>query len=263
MFLILRCPPGWGALTLTAGSGGKQRIGGTLDVAGRTRKAQYLYSLQYLTLSINCFDHVNRMSLRERKKQAARNAIIEAASNLIGHHGYEQAKMRDIARAADVSYQTLYNYFPTKALIVQAMLTAELETIDDLVNRLMAQHGQDPITLLRAVIRERFDVIGHDNRDLWREVAIEYLKSSTSFASASVAVKRDGVNRVSQILQAFQSRGRLDTFVDTAVLATIILSLIDIAMLQYMAEPQLSRTDILEALDAQFDVVLRPYLREP
>ncbi len=63
------------------------------------------------------------MSLREQKKVRARSDILAAANTLIARKGYENTTMREIADAANLSYQTLYNYFPSKALIVQAMLT--------------------------------------------------------------------------------------------------------------------------------------------
>ena len=71
------------------------------------------------------------MSLRERKKQQARIDILEAASELITAKGYDDTTMRDIAAAASMSYQTLYNYFPNKALIVQALLTADAARINE------------------------------------------------------------------------------------------------------------------------------------
>ena len=46
-------------------------------------------------------------SLREKKKRAARARILLAADGLIQRQGYEQTTMRDIASAAEVSYQTL------------------------------------------------------------------------------------------------------------------------------------------------------------
>ena len=58
------------------------------------------------------------MSLREQKKHQARQQILRSAHRLIQDGGYASTRMRDIAAAANVSYQTLYNYFPTKGLIL-------------------------------------------------------------------------------------------------------------------------------------------------
>jgi len=57
-------------------------------------------------------------TLRVRKKRQTRERIAAVAARLFRTHGYERVRMRDIARAADVAEQTLYNYFPTKEHLV-------------------------------------------------------------------------------------------------------------------------------------------------
>jgi AcrR family transcriptional regulator len=56
--------------------------------------------------------------LRERKKLETRRALAKTAAKLFRSHGYVNVRMIDIARAADVAEQTLYNYFPTKEHLV-------------------------------------------------------------------------------------------------------------------------------------------------
>jgi AcrR family transcriptional regulator len=57
-------------------------------------------------------------ALRARKKRQTRERIAAVAARLFRARGYERVRMRDIARAADVSDQTLYNYFPTKEHLI-------------------------------------------------------------------------------------------------------------------------------------------------
>ena len=57
-------------------------------------------------------------TLRARKKRQTRERIAAVAARLFRTHGYERVRMRDIAKAADVAEQTLYNYFPTKEHLV-------------------------------------------------------------------------------------------------------------------------------------------------
>jgi len=59
-----------------------------------------------------------REGLRNRKKQQTRKTIATVAAELFNSRGYENVRMRDIAHAADVSEQTLYNYFPTKEHLI-------------------------------------------------------------------------------------------------------------------------------------------------
>jgi AcrR family transcriptional regulator len=56
--------------------------------------------------------------LRERKKQQTRELIAETARTLFSERGFEQVTVAEIARAANVSTQTVFNYFPTKEDLV-------------------------------------------------------------------------------------------------------------------------------------------------
>jgi AcrR family transcriptional regulator len=56
--------------------------------------------------------------LRERKKQRTRELIAETARRLFTERGFERVRVAEIARAADVSEQTVFNYFPTKEDLV-------------------------------------------------------------------------------------------------------------------------------------------------
>jgi AcrR family transcriptional regulator len=56
--------------------------------------------------------------LRARKKKQTRQCIAAVAARLFQSRGYENIRMVDIAHEANVSEQTLYNYFPTKEHLI-------------------------------------------------------------------------------------------------------------------------------------------------
>jgi AcrR family transcriptional regulator len=56
--------------------------------------------------------------LRDLKKARTRRLIAETAARLFAERGYEQVTVSEVARAAEVAEQTLYNYFPTKERLV-------------------------------------------------------------------------------------------------------------------------------------------------
>jgi AcrR family transcriptional regulator len=62
------------------------------------------------------------MSLREKNKARTRTAILTAAKELAKQGQWDAVTTRQIADAAGVSYQTLYNYYPSKASILVEML---------------------------------------------------------------------------------------------------------------------------------------------
>jgi AcrR family transcriptional regulator len=62
------------------------------------------------------------LGLRERKKQQTRQLLSQTARRLFSERGFEQVSIAEIAREADVSEQTVFNYFPTKEDLVYSGL---------------------------------------------------------------------------------------------------------------------------------------------
>jgi AcrR family transcriptional regulator len=62
--------------------------------------------------------------LRERKKEQTRRHIAETARRLFGERGFERVTIAEIAQAADVAVQTVFNYFPTKEDLVYWRLSS-------------------------------------------------------------------------------------------------------------------------------------------
>ncbi|MFE9853965.1 TetR/AcrR family transcriptional regulator [Streptomyces sp. NPDC005780] len=52
--------------------------------------------------------------LRERKKRQTRQYLSDVATGLFLERGFDAVTIAEIARAADVSVNTVYNYFPAK-----------------------------------------------------------------------------------------------------------------------------------------------------
>src|SRR6185312_8756553 len=87
------------------------------------------------------------VGLRARRKQENRELIAATAARLFAERGYENVAVIDVARAAEVSEQTVYNHFPSKEHLV---LDRDDELRARLVDRIRTRPpGSSPASAIR------------------------------------------------------------------------------------------------------------------
>jgi AcrR family transcriptional regulator len=136
------------------------------------------------------------LGLRERKKRLTRQQIFDAAHELFAKRGFDSVTVAEIAKAADVSEVTVFNYFPTKEdLFYGGMQFFEEQLIDAVRGRPRGESGLDAFRrrLLegsgRLATKERVD-------------AIRKAAQTISASPALVARERDIVDRYTRQLAA-------------------------------------------------------------
>src|SRR4051794_10762590 len=94
---------------------------------------------------------------RERKKQQTRQAISDVATTLFLERGFDAVTVAEVARAADVAVQTVFNHFPAKEDLFfdePGWWTGPARAVRE------APVGADPVNVLEASYlaetRERF-----------------------------------------------------------------------------------------------------------
>ncbi|MEZ5382961.1 MAG: TetR family transcriptional regulator [Microthrixaceae bacterium] len=66
-------------------------------------------------------------------KDARRQRMLDAATELAEAGGYEAVQMRDVAARAEVALGTLYRYFPSKEFLMASVMVAEVQLLSGLL----------------------------------------------------------------------------------------------------------------------------------
>jgi AcrR family transcriptional regulator len=72
-----------------------------------------------------------------------RDRIVEAVDALVRSRGWDATRMADVAAAAGVSRQTVYNEFRNRDELVQAYVLREIETLIESVEAHVRTHADD------------------------------------------------------------------------------------------------------------------------
>ncbi len=109
---------------------------------------------------------------RQTRSQQRVEQILEAARSLILQHGCAGLKMSDIAKTAEVSIGSIYQYFPNKHAIVAGLAQHYLEVFELEVEQALATPADDLDSLFNTLtgLLHRYYRMHRDDpvvRDIW------------------------------------------------------------------------------------------------
>jgi AcrR family transcriptional regulator len=175
------------------------------------------------------------LGLRERKKEQMRTLIAETAQRLFAERGFDAVTVAEVAKAADVSEGTVFNYFPTKEDLFYARMDVfEASLVDAVRDR---RPGESVPTAFRRFVLERSgrlageevaDVIASAARVITasaalqareREIVAHYTRSLAELLASETGARPDDVEPrvVASALMGVQ--GELKRYVHEQVLA--------------------------------------------
>jgi AcrR family transcriptional regulator len=154
--------------------------------------------------------------LRQRKKEQTRQAIYEAARRLFAERGFDRVAVAEVARAANVSEVTVFNYFPTKEdLFYAGMHFFEEELLEAVRKRRPAESA------LAAFRRKLLDSV-EGLRTKERFVAIRKATEAFAASPSLAARERQIVDRYTHALAELLAGGS-DPDVEAVAVATALM----------------------------------------
>ena len=162
------------------------------------------------------------MSLRQINRQKIRLAILNAARSLAGDSAWGAITTRQIAEAAQVSYQTLYNYFPSKAEILRALIVETYVGPEEDMLNIIKRHQDDLLASINEINAARFNLIQAADPHWWTLIS-NYLApgSDASYSGTNILelVDQSGDSYYYQLLRQAQGTGQLAPDVDIQLMA--------------------------------------------
>lgn len=107
---------------------------------------------------------------KEQMVEARRTQILLGAAQVFADKGFHKATTKEIAKAADVSEGTIYNYFNSKRELLFALI--DLVATQSLKTVVEAHQRDEPHAFLTAIMRDRYQLL-HDQGHLMAPILAE------------------------------------------------------------------------------------------
>jgi AcrR family transcriptional regulator len=157
--------------------------------------------------------------LRERKKQRTRLHVAETARRLFAERGFDEVTVSDVAREADVSPGTVFNYFPTKEdLFYSGMEVFEEQLIDAVRGR---PAGESVLEAFRRVVLDGIPRLSRDETADVIGTAARIVASSRSLRARERELAARYTERLAALLA--EETGRPADDVEPAAVAAALM----------------------------------------
>jgi AcrR family transcriptional regulator len=184
-------------------------------------------------------------TLRERKKERTRQAILAAATRLFATQGYSETTITEIAEAAEVGRRTFFSYFPTKEILIFGALERRLDRLEAALAELPPPIALS--TMLQTWIEiDAADRTKGDKRDRYHQI----LRLSSTEPELQLAELRHRQHAEKIIAAALAPTfgEPVDGFRTELVAGAVVAVLFRLGRQRLVAGGDLHETDVREAI---------------
>lgn len=194
------------------------------------------------------------LGLRERNRRRTKRRIADHAAGLFRRRGYENVRMADIAASAEVSEQTLYNYFPTKEHLI---FDLDSEYEERIVAIVAASEAGVPMTrALREEIR-RFLAEASRSTGKNRGLPTNFIASGPAVRRVWIELNARAADSVAEALIRSRS-GKIHPAV-AKIAARLIVSIFSVTLEELASSPTAGpgRVVFLRNLKRAIEIVIQ------
>lgn len=173
--------------------------------------------------------YVVEKSGSRRSSVERREEILKVALSVLAERGYRGANMREIAKRAQASKETLYAWFGDKRGLFEELVRWQAQRLEAVLVPNLERGADEPSEVLRAFAVELQRLLLGERAVVINRTAISEAPTDPTFAQILAALGRGSiVPKLERYLEGQQARGRLE-FEDagTAVDALIGLAIGD------------------------------------
>jgi AcrR family transcriptional regulator len=159
------------------------------------------------------------VGLRERKRVAQHQKIVDTSLRLFGQHGYTATTVDQICEAAEIGKATFFRYFPTKASVLEELSDAVYSSLEAQLKEF--SNGEDSAG---ARLQHFYELVrGAAAADLGLTRAMVDSGAMDPITNPVVSARHTrSISILAEILRSGQVTGELTAAIDANHLAVMI-----------------------------------------
>lgn len=191
--------------------------------------------------------------LREKQKAARKQRILAAATELFIRDGYDKTRIEDIAEVAEVSPGTTYNYYETKADILIAVVSMEVE--ESLSNGARIVDAP-PASVADALIALPTLYYEHSlvylSKEMWRmAMSFAIQRPRTPFSKRYTELDRRLCAQVGSLVLALQNNGLIKTGINHNAMAEVIFNNLNMMFIEFVKSEDMATEELKKSVIVQ------------
>ncbi|PLS22922.1 TetR/AcrR family transcriptional regulator [Neptunicoccus cionae] len=201
------------------------------------------------------------MGLRERKKAATAQRIIEEASRMFQEKGYENTRIEDVAAKAELSAATFYNYFGSKADILLSCVSTETELVLAEADHCIEQSYDTAAMGFDALVATYFTTsFTKTPRSLWRiAVSQSMLDPRAEFSLRYVEMDNRLSKQCCRFVRVMKEAGLIRAEVPSEPVGELLFNNVNMNFIDYIRSDTLTGEDVRAVVNRQsapiFDLI--------
>jgi AcrR family transcriptional regulator len=150
---------------------------------------------------------IGRRASSPEEKEQRRRGILGAAKQVFAERGYHATTMADVARAAGLSYGSVYWYFESKEVLFHALMASEERALRVHLAQALAEAPTDPPDApFRAAVRATFEFFEAD-RDAVKLLLRDATALGDPFEQHLFGINEGFVDDIAAVVAKAQDRG--------------------------------------------------------
>ncbi len=188
---------------------------------------------------------------------AKKRHILRSASSCFARNGIQATTIQHICAEAKLSAGAIYRYFDSKDGIVEAVFAQHRQEQAERAEAIA--EAADPLLALRQMVRQMFALL--DDPQLAEDHRMSLMVHAESMRNPALAkaytqLHRGSSQQVAEIIAAAQSRGEVDTSIDPAYLAWLMVALYQGFRVHKLLDPNLDTARFTATAATMFDRML-------